>query len=344
MAELLFELTGARASQYEVHHVAGLLEVAHDQVLPVAAFLGGLGGGSLGLLMIVLAVDDAREALLGIAANALPHRQYRAARSVHHDASQLPELAYPVDGGAEGGQEDHVLGAQSIELLVGAAVEALGQELYAHLAQPVVHRGVVDHVPGYVDAPVRELLSGLEGVVHRPIHPVAEPELLGEPEGQTVGLEDVAVLADRIDDLRAIVPIQEVLHVVAHLEAPAEVLLLFHESTSCGRGSLVRSAGQDLPRLANRTRRRHPQLLREGGLGSTGEDVIAQLLYSREDGGVEMSGDDDRVTASVRYVANTLVSDQVQRPRLLYLEAHQLDERLVHPAHPEVLLRIPEAL
>src|SRR5215211_111778 len=343
MAELLFELTGARASQYEVHHVSGLLEVAHDQVLPVAAFLGGLGGGSLGLLVIVLAVDDAREALLGIAANALPHRQYRAAGGVHHDASQLPELAYPVDGGAEGGQEDHVLGGQAVEgLLDGNAV--VRQEPDANLPEPPVDRGVMDDVPGYVDAPVRELLSCLEGVVHRPIHPVAEPELLGEAQGQTVGLEDVAVLADRVDDLRAVVPIQEVLHVVAHLEAPAEVLLLFHESTSCGRGSLVRSAGQDLPRLANRTRRRHPQLLREGGLGSTGEDVIAQLLYSREDGGVEMSGDDDRVTASVRYVANTLVSDQVQRPRLLYLEAHQLDERLVHPAHPEVLLRIPEAL
>src|SRR5215207_9593192 len=232
VAELLFEFTGARSAQDEVHDVAGLFEVAHDQVLPVAALLRGLRGGGLRLLVVVLAVDDAREALLGVPRNALPHREDRAAGRVHHDAVPLFKFADPIDRRAEGREEHHVLGGQAVEGLFGGAVEAPGEELYAHLAQPVVHGGVVDHVPRYVDAPVRELLLGLEGVVHRPIHPVAEPELVGETQNKTVGFEDVAVLADPVHDLRAVVSVQEVLDVIPHLEALTIILLLRHAHLS----------------------------------------------------------------------------------------------------------------
>ena len=99
-------------------------------------------------------------------------------------------------------------GPQRVELLVRPAVEAFGEELYAHLAQPVVHGGVVDHVAGYEDAPVGELLPRLEGVVDRTVHAVAEPELVGQAHRQPVGLEDVAVLADSFDQLGAVVAVQ----------------------------------------------------------------------------------------------------------------------------------------
>jgi hypothetical protein len=90
----------------------------------------------------------------------------------------------------------------------------------------------VDHVPCDEDAPVGELLPGLEGVVHGPIHPVAEPELIGEADREAVGLEDVAVLTDPINDLRAIVPVQKMLDVLPHLEAFTEVFLLRHAHLS----------------------------------------------------------------------------------------------------------------
>ncbi len=130
--------------------------------------------------------------------------------------------------GAPKAEEDDVLWAQSIEELVRAAVEALREEAYVHLAQAGVHGGVVDHVPRDVDAPVGELLAGLEGVVHGPVHPVAEPELVGEPDGEALRREDVAVLAQPVHDLRAVVAVEEVLDVLPHLEALAIILLAFH--------------------------------------------------------------------------------------------------------------------
>src|SRR5215212_3024509 len=173
-------------------------------------------------------MDDAGEAARGVTRHALPHREDRPAGRVDHDAPLLLELLDPVYGGTEGGQEDHVFGRETVESLLGGAFEAGGEELYPHLAQPVVHGDVVDHVPRYEDAPVRELLPGLEGVVDGPVHPVAEPELVGEPEDEAVDLEDVAVLADPVYHLRAVVPVQEMLHVVPHPEALAEVLLFRH--------------------------------------------------------------------------------------------------------------------
>ena len=53
------EIAGVDAAQDEVDDVSDLLEVADDQVLSVAVLLGGLGCGGLGLLVVVLAVDDA---------------------------------------------------------------------------------------------------------------------------------------------------------------------------------------------------------------------------------------------------------------------------------------------
>ena len=82
-------------------------------------------------------------------------------------------------------------------------------------------------------APVGELLAGLEGVVNRAVHPVAEPELVGEPDGEPLGLEDVAVLTHPVDDLGAVVPVQKMLDVLPHLEAFSEVFLLRHAHLSC---------------------------------------------------------------------------------------------------------------
>ena len=75
---------------------------------------------------------------------------------------------------------------------------------------------------------MHSLLAGLEGVVHRPIHPVAEAELVGEPDGEAVGLKNVAVRSDAVHHLRAVVAVEEVLDVLPHLKALAVILLAFH--------------------------------------------------------------------------------------------------------------------
>ena len=60
----------------------------------------------------------------------------------------------------------------------------------------------MDHIPRDEDSPVGKLLPGLEGIVHGPVHPVAEPELIGEADREAFGLEEVAVLTDPVNDLR----------------------------------------------------------------------------------------------------------------------------------------------
>src|SRR3712207_2574595 len=157
VAEFGAKLLGVGAAQDEVHHIVGLFEVADDEIPAVAAIHGRLGSCGLRLLVIVLAVDDAREVALGVLNNALPHREDRDAGSVHHDALPRPELPDPLYRGAEGREEHHVFGGQAVESLFWGTVEAPGEELYPHLAQAIVHGGVVDHIPSYVDAPVREI-------------------------------------------------------------------------------------------------------------------------------------------------------------------------------------------
>src|SRR5215211_746162 len=230
--ELICELFSPHLAEDEVRDVARLFEVAQDQVLPVAAIPQGLRGGGLGLFVVVLAVDDACKTALGVARDALPHGQHRPAGRVYHDALLLLELLDPVYRGAESGQEHDVVGGEIFEGFFGGTFEASGEELYPHLAQAVVHGGVVDHVPGNIDSPVGELLPGLEGVVYGPVHPVAEPELVGEADREVLDLEDVAVLTHPVDYLRAIVPVQKMLDVLPHLEAFTEIFLLRHAHLS----------------------------------------------------------------------------------------------------------------
>jgi hypothetical protein len=94
-------------------------------------------------------------------------------------------------------------------------------------------------IPSYEEAPVGELLPGLVGVVHGPVHPVAEPELIGEADRKPLDLEEVAVLAHPVDDLGAIIPVQKMLDVLPHLEALTEIFLLRHAHLSCTRSSCL---------------------------------------------------------------------------------------------------------
>src|SRR5215211_5323632 len=71
VCELLCELLGPHPAKDEVRDISRLLQVAQDQVLPVAAIPQGLRSGGLGLLVVVLAVDDAGETAPRVARYAL---------------------------------------------------------------------------------------------------------------------------------------------------------------------------------------------------------------------------------------------------------------------------------
>jgi hypothetical protein len=86
-----------------------------------------------------------------------------------------------VERDAEGRHDHHVVRGDAGE--VEAAVVVGIDEVDPHVPHPLVHVGIVDDLAHQVDLPVRELHGGLVGVVHRPVHAVAEAELLGQLHG-----------------------------------------------------------------------------------------------------------------------------------------------------------------
>ena len=63
-----------------------LVHVEHDEIAP-AGILHHLARGGPGLLVVVLAVDERREAVARVPLDPLPHVEHRAARRVHQDAA-----------------------------------------------------------------------------------------------------------------------------------------------------------------------------------------------------------------------------------------------------------------
>ena len=84
-----------------------LLAVAHAEV--VAALVGeGLRGGGLGLLVVVLAVDDGGEAVARVLVHVLPDVQHAAAGGVHQHAALAAQVLHLRHRDAERGQDHHV--------------------------------------------------------------------------------------------------------------------------------------------------------------------------------------------------------------------------------------------
>ena len=132
--------------------------------------------------MVVLAVDDGGEAVPGIALDPLPDVQHRAAGGVHQDAADGAEPLEVPDRHPEGRHDDDIVRRDPRE--VELPVVAVGQERDPHVAELLVHVGVVDDLTHQEEPPVGKLGPGLVGVLDRAIHPVAEAEFARQPEGQ----------------------------------------------------------------------------------------------------------------------------------------------------------------
>ena len=187
---------GVAALLDEIADQPRLRHVQHHEVA-AAGILHHLAGGRLGLLVVVLAVDDRGEAVAGVALHPLPDVEHRAAGGIDQHAADRPQTLEVADGHSEGRQDDDVVGGDAAEVeFAGLAPE---EELHAHVAQLLVDMGIVDDLADQEQPPVGELDPGLIGVIDRPVHSVAEPEFPGEPEGQRPGVEPILIGAKRLD-------------------------------------------------------------------------------------------------------------------------------------------------
>src|SRR5581483_2919890 len=156
-----------------------------------------------GFLVIVLAVDDRREAVARIGLHALPHVQHRSAGRVHERAADRAQPLEVPDRDPERGKHDDVVGPDGGEV----EVAALGttQDGDAHRLELRVDVGIMDDLAHEKDAPVGKLRPGLVGVLDRAIHTVAEAELAGELDREVADLQGVAPGADPIHQAAVVI-------------------------------------------------------------------------------------------------------------------------------------------
>ena len=207
-------------------HGVRFVHVPDDDVLP-ARVLGHLARRGLRLLVVVLAVDQRREAVPGVGVHALPDVEDRAAGRVHEDAPHAAQPLEVADRHAERGEDHHVVRSHrgEVELAARGAVEAL----HAHGMELGIDVGVVDDLAHQEQAAVRKLGARLVGVLDRAVDAVAEPELAGQPEGEVADGEGVAAAPDRVHDAAVVVGGERPLDRPLQPEAAPEVGL-WHEA------------------------------------------------------------------------------------------------------------------
>jgi hypothetical protein len=181
----------------------------------------GLGGGGLRLFVVVLAVDDGREAVPGILVDVLPDVEHAAAGGVHQHAAPGPQELHLRHRDPEGGKQHDILRPDL--RVAGGGVHLLGEDTDAQPLDAEVHIRVVDDLSGEKDPPLRELLLRLIGVFHRAVHAVAEPELPGQPEHEVAGPGRVVELLQPLHHPAVVVLGQDRPHHRLQVEALLEV-------------------------------------------------------------------------------------------------------------------------
>ena len=140
------------------------------------------------------------EPISGVLPHLFPHVQYRSAGGIDQRTS-LAIVPFELrNRHAERGENDDGLVAEPVRPLTRIA-----QETDARGAQLLIHVRVVNDLAREVDRPVREPSACLIGVIDRPIHTVAEPELPREVDGQPPGRVPVCRSLDPVDELAVVV-------------------------------------------------------------------------------------------------------------------------------------------
>ena len=158
----------------EITHLAGLVNIANDEILAALVLLR-LRRRRARLFMIMLAMNERSESIARVTLDSLPDVEHRATGRVDHHAPDLSKNLKVSDRHSEGWKNDHVVGVHSTEIDVSIVGHEEGDP---HRLEFGVHMRVMDDLASQIDGTIRELLSCLIGVVDRPLHAVTEAELL----------------------------------------------------------------------------------------------------------------------------------------------------------------------
>jgi hypothetical protein len=205
-------------------HLLRFLQVPDDDEV-ASGLAAGPGGGGPGLLVRVLAVDEGGVAGAGEALDVLPDVEHGATGGIHQHHLPRPQRLHVAEGDAEGGEEDDVVGE---EVLHRHPVPAV-QEPDPHLGQAPVDAGVVDDLAGDEDPALGELLPRLVGVLDRPVHAVAEPELAGQAEGERARLQAVPLGAHALHQRGVVIAHELWRHHLLEAQAAIDVAGLGHD-------------------------------------------------------------------------------------------------------------------
>jgi hypothetical protein len=145
--EFLEKLLFVAAVDDVIADVIGFGEGKDDEVMALAGG-GGPGGGGFGFLVPGFAVDDAGDGLVGILAHPFPDAHDVAAGGIHKAAPFLFEEPHGCDLGAEGGDNDDIVG---FEVFDAGVLFLAGEELDAHGADLVIDLGVMDDFAENID-------------------------------------------------------------------------------------------------------------------------------------------------------------------------------------------------
>ncbi len=205
------------------HYILGFRHVAHDQVV-AAGIAKDLRRRRPRLLMVVLAVDERRESITPIAVHTLPYVQNRPTGRIDENTSDRSQRLEIPDRHPERGEDHHVIGRYR------RVVESLGaghENLHPHSAQLLVHVGIVNDLTHQHDPPIGEFGARLICVIHGALHPVTEPEFLGEANRDPFHRERVLPLEQQVHQARRIVGGQCLLHGGLEPKAFAEVRVVW---------------------------------------------------------------------------------------------------------------------
>jgi hypothetical protein len=161
------------------------------------------------------------DAVARVALHPLPHVEHRAACRIHHHAPDLSQRLEVRDRHAKRGQDHHVIGADAAEVEPSLGVGL--QDLDPHRAQLGVDVRVVDDLTHEHEVPVGKLATRLVGVLHRPLHAVAEPELPRQADRHVAHDEHAVLRAHAVHDASGIVGIEVFLDVGLEAESLPEV-------------------------------------------------------------------------------------------------------------------------
>jgi hypothetical protein len=221
----------------EIADDARLFHVAHHEVTPLG-ILEDLRCRRARLFVVILPVNERREAIARVALDALPDVEHRSARRVHEHAADRAKSLEILDRHAERRKNHDVVGLEAPEV-----EDAVGRQenLDPHLAEAGVDVRVVDDLADEEQASVRELAASLVRVLDGALDAVAEAELAREAHGDVSDRKCVCPLAEEGDELTFVVRGEVVCHLGAESEAFAVIGRGRHAWNLAAAGSGQRS-------------------------------------------------------------------------------------------------------